>query len=327
MEGGPYSRLRALESDEFPTTPTAAYENIMNRIERGGQWSRQLAFRTLSWLFYARSPLEFGEIREAVIVESGETELDQDTNYLDAGEIVKCCQSSVMYEKNSKLVRFGHDTVRTYIKKALESEGDLCIKRHMLSSTDIAKTCITYLGFREFERVCDNRESLNERMERNKFSRHAALYWGDYARGEAEKDEWIQNAIFETFGSVYKRESMLQITVQAGPGKYGSSVDGRSTGKSLLHIVAMNGLATLCRLLLAKNGNNTDAYVSFAPLTESRGVLTQQRNVDERDNDRATALHLAARNGATALHLAAENGYLELVQLLLENGANVGAWG
>ena len=82
------------------------------------------------------------ELREALAVEPGDTELDP--NYLlEPGFIVEISESLILYEKGFGFVGFSHFTVHEF----LQSEG----APSLLSPVEIATICLTYLGFRGFE--------------------------------------------------------------------------------------------------------------------------------------------------------------------------------
>ena len=99
---------------------------------------------------------------------------------------------------------------------------------------------------------------MEKRFEQYKLSRYAAQYWADHVRGGLEKDVEIQKSIIQTFRSLDSREAMDQIKI------YAESTLGKfevSMARSLLHIVAANGLATVCRCLLDGIYNDDGRYV------------------------------------------------------------------
>jgi hypothetical protein len=53
-----------------------AYDVVVNRINQQSQGDKSLAWRTLSWITHAKRPLRRAELREALAVEPGATELD-----------------------------------------------------------------------------------------------------------------------------------------------------------------------------------------------------------------------------------------------------------
>lgn len=78
------------------------YDDVMRRIEEGGATSRDLAKRTLSWIFHAINtrPLMMNEFRELLVIEEGDTKLDERQS--SAEDIIVVCQSLVVYDPQSK---------------------------------------------------------------------------------------------------------------------------------------------------------------------------------------------------------------------------------
>ena len=125
---------------------------------------------------------------------------------------------------------------------------------------------MTYLGFDVFDNLCPDKESLQKRVEQYTLSRYAAQYWADHLRGNAESE--LQSEICRAFISLGKRESMgqIQIYTNSGGGYFRGSI-----GNSLLHIIAANGLETICRLLLRGRFEEKYKYLysMFSVLTEA----------------------------------------------------------
>ena len=65
--------------DALPTGVYGFYEDAIKRIEDQPQGDRQLAKKALSYIFCARRPLNVEELRHALSVEAGDTELDETT--------------------------------------------------------------------------------------------------------------------------------------------------------------------------------------------------------------------------------------------------------
>jgi hypothetical protein len=186
------------------------------------------------------------ELLEALEVRDSDADLGNLTN--DKQQVLKVCQSLVAYDEHTtKIVRFAHDTVREYIRD--NHMGQL------MSRTDLAKSCLSYIKLNVFGDCCDDEESLQKRLERYKFSRYVAQFWGFHLSGEPEKD--LQQTIFETFDpSPGRLKSMVQIRtyVDVNVGR-GFFVPRKTL---FFHAVAANGLSTLCEVMLKRKigGNN-----------------------------------------------------------------------
>jgi hypothetical protein len=189
------------------------------------------------------------ELLEALVVEEGDRDLKTE-DMLPPTEVIECCQSLVLYEESSGLVRFTHYTVQEFITCKLEQKLPPIIH--------LTKTCLTYLLFDAFDTLCLDLKSVEKRVEKYKFSRYAAQFWVLYTKGEAENELDIQRAVLSLLASENKRDSMLQLE------KYANSSWGNisfTKGQTLLHVIAKNGLTTICELVLHARINGNDKYV------------------------------------------------------------------
>jgi hypothetical protein len=75
-----------------------AYEEAMKRIQSQEAGFHELAKRVLSWITCARRPLTTLELRHALAVEVGDSELGED-NLQEIGEIVSVCASLVSIDE------------------------------------------------------------------------------------------------------------------------------------------------------------------------------------------------------------------------------------
>ena len=227
----PRQRMKALAT--IPRNMSAAYEDVMLRIERSKRGDKALAIKILSWLFHTKAPLSMNELLEALVVEDGDQELQREY-MLQPADVIDCCKSLVVYESSSGMVRFTHYTVQEYIE---------AIEHKLLGNIAMAKTCLTYLAFDEFDVPCtpDTYSEIYERREKYKLLSHAVNYWANYVAGEPEASLDVQEMILKVFASQSKRESYYQIL------HYNSSYGKTET---FFHILADYGLTTVCKLAL-----------------------------------------------------------------------------
>jgi hypothetical protein len=251
-------RTAFAQMEAFKTVPKGlylAYDGVIERIESGRQGDVAFAMRIFSWIYRARRILEMDELLEALVIDEysqdivcGE-DLDQELDAileerLTPIDIVETCKGLVLYEESSGSVRFSHETVKDFIEKKLEQRLPPSIKS--------AKTCLIYLGSNALDTSCSDEEAFAKRLTTYKFSRYASQYWADYIRGDPKGEEEIQDTIFGTFRLASKRSSIGQMQIYAFV---------LSTGRSLLHVIAANGLATTCKRLLDVTFNDNDRYI------------------------------------------------------------------
>lgn len=138
-----------------------------------------------------------------------------------------------------------------------------------LPVVDLAKICLTYLEFEAFDNPC-SKEELEKRVRKYKLCSYAAQFWGLHIKGEAETLPCIQERFFRLLESDNKRMSILQIKSHAE--EHG---DYFTIGQTLLHVIADNGLTTLCNLYLDGRSKHR-MYVVFVSHADQKcmGIIT-----------------------------------------------------
>src|SRR5579859_2918133 len=120
----------------LPRNISSAYLEILDRAVREG--SDQLVFKILSWIYHAKVPLLMDQLREAMVVQIGDTQLEQDC-LDDPAFLVEECKSLITYDESSGIVRFTHSTVQDYLESTMS--------HNLLTTVDIAAILLTYLSF------------------------------------------------------------------------------------------------------------------------------------------------------------------------------------
>ena len=118
--------------NSLPVNVEHVYNGILSRIREKGVDEMQLAWRILSWGFHAARPLHMDELREALSVRPGDNDLDE-TVLLAANRITKVCESLLVYDKISKIVRFTHYSVLEFLEASCS--------QHLCSQITLARTC------------------------------------------------------------------------------------------------------------------------------------------------------------------------------------------
>lgn len=221
--------MRESLSPHPPNQVNVFYEKIIDQITRLSEKNRIRAFRALSWVLLAVRPLTMNELREAVLIESGNTEINTAVmKEITDDIIIRWCRSLLVYEPSSNIVRFNHMTVKEFLESSASKFNE-----YRLFPKDLARSCLTYLGSKEFETLCEGDESLLIRMTKYKFAKYAGDFWGVHTKDEIQNDDKIQRLILKDFGVRARRQAIYQFTKQ-----------------SVLHITARYGLAKICALLL-----------------------------------------------------------------------------
>ena len=319
----PRDAIKALES--LPKNMADAYEEVLFRIDQ--HRGKHTALQVLSWLFYAQRPLTLEEIQEVLSIEIKPPDTDLYSEYfMDPAHIIHCCQGLVEVEDNSKIIRFTHYTVQEFLKDKYLAK--------LLSPSDLAKVCLTYLTFDVFERgPCSSEETYRERMESYRFTDYAMKYLGCYIRGEGEEDSAIVHGLLRLFRSNRKCDAIRQHRVLTKR-PWNFEFDKLYTWTPL-HIISQEGLTAVYDKLASDS------------IYRMPGENVELGSVDSKDEDNETPLHLAVsgghkgmverllrsgadptaadNDGRTALHWAAWEGHKEVIEILLRSGANIAA--
>ena len=290
-----------------------AYNHAMERINDQMPGFQQLAKKVLSWITCAKRPLTTSELRHALAVKPGDSELDED-NLRDIEHMVSVCAGLVTVDESS-IIRLVHYTTQEYFERT---------QRDWLSSAepDIATTCVTYLSFRVFKSgYCRTDKEFEERLRSNRLYDYAACNWGYHAYKAA--------TLIQTITDFLNSDIHVQASVQAMMvDKRPSGLPGYSQNAPMYmrgpHLAAYFGLKNAMNALLTHRYDldSKDDYgrTPLSRAAEGGHEAVVKLLLDERaDLD----VNCKDRNGRTALLWAAEKGHEAVVKQLLEKGADV----
>ncbi|PKY01209.1 ankyrin [Aspergillus campestris IBT 28561] len=266
-----------------------AYDESMMRIERQGQFAQDIAKTIFGWILYSKRPLSLPEIQHALAVEIGESEFD-DTNIIDIEQLVSVGIGLVMVDRESNSLKFVHYTTKEYLERKLHQWfPDI----HRI----IGLTCLTYVSLNVFDHgPCDNEEALDGRLTCYPFYKYSAQNWGHHFLGQ----DGAESMAMEFLASEGKVHGSSQVI-------FGFSDDTGSKGQ-------VSFVSDWKRRPIVIKEPLTAAHLAaFFGLTRLlAGMLTSNMiEVDIHD-------HV----GRTPLSWATAYGHEELVNMLLEQGAN-----
>jgi hypothetical protein len=227
----------------LPVNRIEAYEQVMTRITKSESHTSVTVARALTWLFHAARPLRMEELCEALAFEECSADIGGYMNFAPAN-IIEMCQSLVMHEESSGIVRFIHPTVHEFLKA------------YDLPAINLAKTCLAYLENKVFDDIVWNKESMQIRVQKYTLCLYAACFWGFHVQGEAETSPLIKEMFYRIWEIENKGNSILQM------GRYANSRQewlSFTKGWTLLHIIASNGLAIICNIFL--DGESIERFI------------------------------------------------------------------
>jgi hypothetical protein len=259
-----------------------AYKEAMERIERQNGDSPELAKQVLSWITCARRSLTTSELRHALAVEKGESELDE-TNLPGIEDMVSVCAGLVTVDEQSNIIRLVHYTTQQFLETNmswLDAQKDIAVTNAQNdiamtnSQTNITITCVTYLTFDCFGTgFCTTDEKFEARLQLYPLYDYAARNWGHHARAASTE---VEKLILGLLESETKNSAANQAMLASREGSRGSDysqkVPRQVTG---VHLAAYFGLTGVIMALL-KNRHNPDVKDTYGR-TPLSWVVGQRR--------------------------------------------------
>jgi ankyrin repeat protein len=270
----------------IPLTLSDKYIDMFDHIPTS---DRQIVRETLMLLCFSIRPLRLDELAEAVILQEGDNDLDEDSRLSLPEVLLDICQGFIDVDGDgAKLV---HDSVRSFLTSDLIKESKVAFFALNAEACHqmILQKCVTYLSFREFAKGrAIQEQDLDRRVKCYPFVPYAALYWPIHAESTSlrPKDEQLLLSFFATKKQIRGGcfDSWVQFLIpDAGEESIAETEP--------LYYAASYSMLSILRLLLRPE-NNVDI--------EQRG----------------------GRFGSTPLYVACYQANLEAARLLLEAGAD-----
>ncbi|CZS79719.1 unnamed protein product [Fusarium graminearum] len=336
-------------------TGTNAYDETylcaMNRIESRGN-TKDFAKKILAWITCARRPLTTPELRHALAVQVGDTDLD-DSNLPEIGDVVAVCAGLVAVDKESDIIRLAHYTTQQYFERTKD-------EWFPNAETDITDACITYLSYTSFRGQLTYPGIIAEAIPPVRFYDYVAINLGHHSR----KSQTMSKKLIEFLESDQPAKAAAQHLLcevedktwpdedidvdETGeyesdhwPISHSSPVD--SPGMEGLHLAAYFGIVAGVDALASKGKDvNVTGYLDRTPLAWAAKnghiaavsvLLSNGANANSTDEDCRTPLAWAAKNGhidavnvllkstldQTPISAAVRSGHIEIVERLLRN--------
>ena len=285
----------------------------MERVQGQKPGLRLLAEKVLSWITCAKRRLTTSELRHALAVEVGKSELDEE-NSPPIESMVSVCIGLVTVDEESGIIRLVHYTAQEYFER---TQKDWFPN----AEESITASCVTYLSFSTFDGgACLTDKEFKERLRSNQLYEYAARNWGHHAR-QASKSSQLIKDFLESEGKVEASSQALTVNKEDFGYPYIQIFPRNMTG---VHLAAYFGLEEVVNAVLSsrRDPDPTDSHgrtpLSYAAANGHEAVV---RLLLEKGTD----VDAKEQAGRTGLMWAAESGHEAVVRLLLEKGADVDA--
>lgn len=306
------------------------YEAVMRRIESHDPIKVNLAKKTLSYLICARCSWTVPELRHALTVDVGDSELDYDAMpSIDA--IIAACEGLIVAVGRKQRdgedqadndadeavrVQLVHRTAYEYLQRTREQWLPEAEK-------EMAMTCMAYLSLGDFRGgVCS--PNLERRLQTWPLYYYAARHWDFHARAASfTLSDWMRMEL-EFFQSSSHIEAACEVVCQAGswPQRHSHDV-GFPRCMSGLHLASYFGITNLVRAQAGRAGVAINAKDSSGRTCLAWAAYNgHETTVEAILEAETTDLNTRDRHGRTPLSLAAKQSHTAIVEMLLDRGAD-----
>ena len=296
----------------LPSNLSGLYDIIYTHIDQTGTYGRHVAIKTLTWLLCAQRLLTAEELLAAVhAVDAGaSSDLDEDDDSGEAGspenDVLRLCRNLVVIDSEQRTFRFAHQSVREYL---LGKSEYTVMRQHALAT----ERCLdVYL----IEPSPGPRVSRS--VQQNDILKHyAGTYWPVHYTyiGECEFPEAHEKVSrFLMEGTRTSHHYIKWASSIRSKDEYGWPSLNQALGldsSELLHSQLCFAIST------PETYRSVACAFGFSKFLKDPALSVKEVNQRQR----------VGMGDYTFLLFAVEGGYDQIVQLLLDQGADINAQG
>jgi hypothetical protein len=296
-----------------------AYQNAMERIFAQGKGSSEMAKKILAWILCVRRPLSTLELLDALAVEPGDTQIDEE-NILETEQLLTICAGLVTIDEQSDNVRFVHYTTQAYLERN---------QKTWLPDTkiEVARSCIAYLSIDGLAiGPCLSQEDYECRLREFVFLEYAAVYWGPHLdllirTGCVAAVSKVATEARSLLLDVKRLGAVSQVLFMSNRRQFSyTHVKEEGEGFASSHWIGRFGLLPLLEQWIDGNYEldrgdlSVRTPLSWAAENEHEAIVKQLLDTGKIEVDSKN------KHGRTPLSWAAENGHDAIVKQLLDTG-------
>ncbi|KAE8155002.1 hypothetical protein BDV25DRAFT_170327 [Aspergillus avenaceus] len=215
-----------------------AYSKTMQKLENSEPGFRELAKKTLTWVTFAREPLNSKALRYALAVEIGDTKFDP-RGLRDISLILGSCRGLVTWDEKSDVVRLVHYTAQEYFLSNRSWFKD----PHLM----LAQVGMTYLSVESLSTVLKV-ECVTETWP---LFQYVARHWGHHAR----ESQAGAHPCFLEFLRKLDHYSDCHNIFEGKTFRLRGKETYTPTARSGLHLAAMFGLEDVIMMMIDEAGD------------------------------------------------------------------------
>ncbi|OCT47211.1 ankyrin repeat protein [Cladophialophora carrionii] len=271
--------------NHLPSSLEGSYLRILNTIA-----PEDVAFakKALLWLAHASTPLSLTELAEAVVLEPEFDYLDPDSKLNDPNDVIDICRSLIAFNPLSKTARIAHHSVREFLTERLDQTSEFYIPPQT-SHRMIAEACLSYLLLDDFAAGPLYREDFSWTLSKFPLLRYAAQNWPFHVQSSGAELELLP-LIRKLMTTKANPKFFFWLQVVLFDSRHGYLTPGAELEDARpLYYAASYGLTETVRSLVQAGANLDDC---------------------------------AGRYGGTALHAAVWRKQPEILDILLDAGAD-----
>jgi hypothetical protein len=310
---------RSLES--LPEGLNATYSRQLARLAPA---DIPLVNRIMAWLSFSFIPITLHQLWEALAIENGTAEID-DESRLRSPQDILLLGSSLINVSLDGYVMLSHLSVRDYLLSS-EIRLNLATIGFALETKtchlSLAQDCLTYLMFSE---LSSGPSSIQEdyilRLQKLPLLQYATRYWFYHARN-AEYNEDLETLCHHFFshGARQNFMSWVQALNANAPLKW-NIFPKHAT--SLYYAASLGLERVIAPLIQSSTVDELNAAGSrFGGTSIHVAALRDHRSIIEKLASAGADINKADYNHVTPLHTAATRGSIETVKILLHYGAS-----
>ena len=319
----PQGLRRAL--DKLPETLDATYERALLGIEKT---KREYAYRLFQCLVVSIRPLRVEELAEvlAVLLDTGEDpEYHVDWRPEDAQQSVLSTCSSLITIANvdgSSVVQFSHFSVKEFLMSSrLANAGGHLSPYHIL--THSAHSIIARASLGVLLSLGDQVDKTI--VEKRPLALYASQYWVDHAKfeGVSPTIHDLMERLFDpdkphfaTWIWLYDMDRPWGGHMMVGPGP-------RQPKATPLYYASLCGLCDLVKCLATTHPWDVNASGGVYDTALHAACVQREINTARALLEHGANIHIIDERGRSPLHSASRRGHADVVELLLQYGADV----